>query len=156
MTITNRDLNECDVLLLNGPNLNLLGTREPEIYGSETLESIETRLVATAKSNNCTLKALQSNSESDLVGYIQASNRTNIKFLIINAAALTHTSVAIRDAIIAVDVPFIEVHLSNIYKREQFRHHSYLSDKAEAVICGLGSYGYDAALAHVLRKLGGA
>jgi 3-dehydroquinate dehydratase II len=149
-------LEPCDILVLNGPNLNLLGTREPGVYGTETLDSIEARIVSKAQAATMKLICCQTNYEGELVSFIQQVRTAGAKFLIINAAAYTHTSIAIRDAISAVDVPFVEVHLSNIYKREHFRHHSYLSDKAEAVICGLGAMGYDVALDYVLEKLKGS
>ncbi|MDA1332197.1 MAG: type II 3-dehydroquinate dehydratase [Proteobacteria bacterium] len=149
-------LEACDILVLNGPNLNLLGTREPGLYGVETLASIEARMVSKAQVAKIKLVCCQTNYEGELVSLIQQIRTAGAKFLIINAAAYTHTSIAIRDAISAVDVPFVEVHLSNIYKRERFRHHSYLSDKADAVICGLGAMGYDVALDYVLGKLKGS
>ncbi len=149
-------LDFCDVVLLNGPNLNLLGTREPDLYGADTLEDIETKLTVKAQELGLKLEARQTNFEGELVSLIQQSKSMGAKFLIINAAAYTHTSIAIRDAISAVDVAFIEVHLSNIYKRERFRHHSYLSDRAEAVICGFGAMGYDVALDYVIGKLKGS
>ncbi|MDA0236957.1 MAG: 3-dehydroquinate dehydratase [Proteobacteria bacterium] len=144
-------LEACDILVLNGPNLNLLGTREPGLYGVETLASIEARMVSKAQVAKIKLVCCQTNYEGELVSLIQQIRTAGAKFLIINAAAYTHTSIAIRDAISAV-----EVHLSNIYKRERFRHHSYLSDKADAVICGLGAMGYDVALDYVLGKLKGS
>lgn len=138
-------------LVLNGPNLNLLGTREPGIYGSQTLEDIHARLKALAQENNANCEVFQSNHEGELVERIHQA-RGHIDYIIINAGAYTHTSVAIRDALAAVGVPFIEVHISNVYKREAFRHHSYLSDTAEGVIVGLGTYGYEAALLYALGK----
>ncbi|MDC1311162.1 type II 3-dehydroquinate dehydratase [Burkholderiales bacterium] len=149
-------LDLCDVVLLNGPNLNLLGTREPDLYGTDTLHAIETKMMAKAKKVELKLECRQTNFEGELVTLIQQIRSSGAKFLIINAAAYTHTSIAIRDAISAVDVPFIEVHLSNIYNREQFRHHSYLSERAEAVICGFGAMGYDVALDYVIGKLKGS
>jgi 3-dehydroquinate dehydratase-2 len=113
------------ILVLHGPNLNLLGTREPEIYGSETLEDINTRLKSKAKEFNTELQSLQSNAEHELIDRIHQAKHDDTQFIIINPAAFTHTSVAIRDAILAVDIPFIEVHLSNVHARETFRHHSY-------------------------------
>ncbi len=151
-----KPLNPCDVALLNGPNLNLLGTREPEVYGANTLKSIEAKMMAKANATGLKLESRQTNFEGELVSLIQQMKSAGTSFLIINAAAYTHTSIAIRDAIAAVDVPFIEVHLSNIYKREQFRHHSYLSERAEAVICGFGAMGYDVALDYVIGKLRGS
>ena len=151
-----KPLDSCDVALLNGPNLNLLGTREPQVYGADTLNDIEAKMMAKAKAAEIKLESRQTNFEGELVSLIQQMKPAGTKFLIINAAAYTHTSIAIRDAISAVDIPFIEVHLSNIYKREQFRHHSYISEKAEAVICGFGAMGYEVALDYVLGKLKGS
>jgi 3-dehydroquinate dehydratase-2 len=151
-----KPLDSCDVVLLNGPNLNLLGTREPQVYGADTLNEIEAKMMAKANAAEIKLASRQTNFEGELVSLIQQMKPAGTKFLIINAAAYTHTSVAIRDAISAVDIPFIEVHLSNIYKREQFRHHSYLSENAEAVICGFGAMGYEVALDYVLGKLKGS
>ena len=141
------------ILVLHGPNLNLLGTREPEIYGSETLDEINHRLRIEAERVGVTLTCLQSNGEQELVEAIHQARTDGTQFVIINPAAFTHTSVAIRDALSAVQIPCIEVHISNIYAREPFRHHSYISDVAEAVISGLGSFGYDCALAAVLQSL---
>lgn len=151
-----KPLDSCDVALLNGPNLNLLGTREPQVYGADTLTDIEAKMMAKANAAEIKLASRQTNFEGELVSLIQQMKPAGTKFLIINAAAYTHTSIAIRDAISAVDIPFIEVHLSNIYKREQFRHHSYISEKAEAVICGFGAMGYEVALDYVLGKLKGS
>jgi 3-dehydroquinate dehydratase-2 len=151
-----KPLDSCDVALLNGPNLNLLGTREPQVYGADTLNDIEAKMMAKANAAEIKLASRQTNFEGELVSFIQQMKPAGTKFLIINAAAYTHTSIAIRDAISAVDIPFIEVHLSNIYKREQFRHHSYLSENAEAVICGFGAMGYEVALDYVLGKLKGS
>ena len=151
-----KPLDSCDVALLNGPNLNLLGTREPQVYGADTLNDIEAKMMAKANAAEIKLASRQTNFEGELVSLIQQMKPAGTKFLIINAAAYTHTSIAIRDAISAVDIPFIEVHLSNIYKREQFRHHSFISDKAEAVICGFGAMGYEVALDYVLGKLKGS
>lgn len=134
------------ILLLNGPNLNLLGKREPEIYGHETLTDIEQRLIKQASDNGVDLDCLQSNAEHILVERIHAAADDGTSYIIINPAAFTHTSVALRDALLSVGIPFIEVHLSNVYQRETFRHHSYLSDVATGVIAGLGSEGYDLAL----------
>ena len=138
------------VLVLHGPNLNLLGSREPEMYGRETLEDINTRLVAAAKDAGVEVQCYQSNQEGALVDRIQLASREGVGFIVINPAAYTHTSVAIRDALAAVRIPFIEVHLSNVQARESFRHRSYVSDIAVGTICGLGSRGYDLALAYVL------
>jgi len=134
-----------NVLLLNGPNLNMLGKREPEIYGSASLADIVTNLGKEANERSITLTHLQSNAEFELIDAIhQAHNK--VDFIIINPAAFTHTSVALRDALLSVNIPFIEVHLSNVHAREKFRHHSYLSDVAVGVICGLGTKGYIFAL----------
>lgn len=133
------------VLVLNGPNLNLLGKREPEVYGSQTLADIIASLQSEAKTLDITLSHLQSNREYELIEKIHES-AGEIDFIIINPAAFTHTSVALRDALLGVAIPFVEVHLSNIHKREKFRHHSYLSDIASAVICGMGAQGYSFAL----------
>ncbi|GBL32260.1 3-dehydroquinate dehydratase [Methylophilaceae bacterium] len=134
------------ILVLHGPNLNLLGEREPQHYGKQTLEDIDQALKTIASAKSIKLETMQSNSEGDLVNKIQSLHNDKVDFLIINPAAYTHTSVAMRDALSAVKVPFIEVHLSNVYARESFRHHSYFSDIAVAVISGLGAEGYIAAL----------
>ena len=134
------------ILVLHGPNLNLLGEREPQHYGKQTLEDIDQALKTIASAKSIKLETMQSNSEGDLVNKIQSLSNDKVDFLIINPAAYTHTSVAMRDALSAVKVPFIEVHLSNVYAREPFRHHSYFSDIAVAVISGLGAEGYIAAL----------
>lgn len=134
------------ILVLHGPNLNLLGEREPQHYGKQTLEDIDQALKTIASAKSIKLETMQSNSEGDLVNKIQSLRNDKVDFLIINPAAYTHTSVAMRDALSAVKVPFIEVHLSNVYAREPFRHHSYFSDIAVAVISGLGADGYIAAL----------
>ena len=139
-----------NILLLNGPNLNLLGTREPKIYGGDTLASIEKRLTQLAQDGGANLLAYQSNAEADLVNRIQQAARDSVDFIIINPAAYTHTSVAMRDALAAVRIPFIEVHLSNVYAREAFRQHSYFTDIAVGIISGLGSKGYELALAYAL------
>lgn len=134
------------VLVLHGPNLNLLGTREPEVYGSQTLAQIDAELVKIAEDAGVRLLSFQSNHEGALVDRIQAARLDGTNFILINPAAFTHTSVAIRDALAGVALPFVEVHLSNIHRREPFRHHSYLSDLAVGVICGLGAAGYRLAL----------
>lgn len=139
------------VLVLHGPNLNLLGTREPEVYGATTLAQIDDDLRQIAQEAGVALESHQSNHEGALVDRIQAAGRDGTRFIIINPAAYTHTSVAIRDALAAVAIPFVEVHLSNIHKRESFRHHSYLSDLAVGVICGLGPAGYRLALQYALQ-----
>lgn len=138
------------VLVLNGPNLNLLGKREPEVYGRQTLADIIDGLTVEAQQLNIELSHLQSNREYELIEKIHES-ANEIDFIIINPAAFTHTSVAIRDALLGVAIPFVEVHLSNIHKREVFRHHSYLSDIACAVICGMGAKGYSFALQSALQ-----
>ncbi len=141
-----------NILLLNGPNLNLLGTREPQLYGGDTLPSIEARMQKLAFDAGATLAVFQSNAESDLVNRIQQAAREHVDFIIINPAAYTHTSVAMRDALAAVGIPFIEVHLSNVYAREAFRHRSYFSDIAVGTISGLGAKGYELALAYALNS----
>jgi len=138
------------ILVLHGPNLNLLGTREPHIYGRETLADINDHLQRVSAENDAACSVFQSNHEGELVDRIQAARQEGVDFIIINAGAYTHTSVAIRDALAAVPIPFLEVHLSNVHKREPFRHHSYLSDLAQGVIVGLGAYGYEAALRYAL------
>jgi 3-dehydroquinate dehydratase-2 len=141
------------ILVLHGPNLNLLGTREPGIYGHTTLDQINADLVRLAKEGESLLEAFQSNDEGVLVTRIQQARTDGTAFIIINAAAYTHTSVAIRDALSAVGLPFVEVHLSNVYAREAFRHHSYLSDLAVGVIAGLGPAGYQAAVRFALNHI---
>lgn len=141
------------LLVLHGPNLNLLGTREPDVYGADTLVSINARLTELAVAGGHHLQALQSNAEYELIDRIQAARREGIDFIIFNPAAFTHTSVALRDALLAVAIPFIEVHLSNVYQREEFRQHSFFSDIAEGVICGLGAVGYELALQAAIKKL---
>jgi 3-dehydroquinate dehydratase II len=133
------------ILVIHGPNLNMLGSREPEHYGSLTLEDLNASLVRQAKQDNIQLTTFQSNSESEIVTKIQTLMVNKVDFIIINPAAYTHTSIAIRDALSTVRIPFIEVHLSNVYAREHFRHHSYFSDIAVGVISGLGAEGYTAA-----------
>lgn len=145
--------NPPSILLLNGPNLNILGTREPQIYGSETLADVETICRAEADRLGLALDFRQSNHEGELVTWIQQA-RGQQDAIILNAGAYTHTSVAIMDALSAVDLPVIEVHLSNIFRREPFRHHSYVSMVARGVICGLGSHGYILALQAVSRLVG--
>lgn len=140
------------ILLLNGPNLNLLGTREPEKYGSTTLTEIVNGLENQASALDITLSHLQSNAENALIDRIHQA-RGNTDFILINPAAFTHTSVALRDALLAVQIPFIEIHLSNVHAREPFRHHSYLSDIAVGVICGLGADGYTFALQAAVNRL---
>jgi 3-dehydroquinate dehydratase-2 len=134
-----------NILVLNGPNLNMLGKREPTIYGAETLVNIMATLTEKAKSLGINLTHFQSNAESELIDAVHQCFK-KIDFIIINPAAFTHTSVALRDALLAVNIPFIEVHLSNVHAREPFRQHSYFSDVAKGVICGLGAQGYEFAL----------
>jgi 3-dehydroquinate dehydratase II len=141
------------VLLLNGPNLNLLGTREPGIYGVETLESIEKRAAEVAREVGLELSMFQSNAEHELIDRIHRAPAAGVGFLILNPAALTHTSVALRDAIAAVRLPFIELHLSNTHAREPFRRHSYFSDIAVGVIAGFGAFGYELAVRAAARHL---
>lgn len=141
------------ILVIHGPNLNLLGTREPGVYGSRTLAQIDADLQEMAAKAGAKLESFQSNHEGALVDRIQAAGRDGSRFIIINPAAYTHTSVAMRDALAAVGLPFVEVHLSNIHKREAFRHHSYFSALAEGVICGLGAQGYTLALQYALSRL---
>jgi 3-dehydroquinate dehydratase-2 len=141
------------ILVLHGPNLNLLGLREPEHYGSDTLSSINQTLTDIATQAGVALETFQSNTEGDLVTKIQSIATTKVDFVIINPAAFTHTSVAMRDALSAVKVPFIEVHLSNVYAREAFRHHSYFTDIAVGVISGLGAQGYSLALDYALKHI---
>lgn len=137
------------ILVIHGPNLNMLGTREPQLYGNQTLADIDQGLHALAHDYQARLETFQSNSEAEIIEKIHALSVNRVDYVIINPAAFTHTSVAIRDAISAVKVPFIEVHLSNVHAREPFRHHSYFSDIATAVICGLGAEGYYAAYRHI-------
>lgn len=134
------------ILVLHGPNLNLLGLREPGIYGATTLEDINRKLTQTALDAGHHLQTLQSNAEYELIDRIHDARKEGVDFIIINPAAFTHTSVALRDALLGVGIPFIEVHLSNVHKREAFRHHSYFSDVAQGVICGFGATSYDLAL----------
>lgn len=143
------------VLLLNGPNLNMLGKREPEIYGDRSLQDIVGDLTSYANTLNIDLTHLQSNAEHELIDKIHQA-MGNIDFIIINPGAFTHTSVALRDALLSVSIPFIEVHLSNVHSREPFRQHSYLSDIAQGVICGLGEQGYEFALQSASNKLNAA
>jgi len=140
------------LLVLHGPNLNLLGTREPEVYGRTTLAEIDQKLVDRAAQAGAELQTLQSNHEGVLIDRIHAA-RGNTDFIVINPAAFTHTSVALRDALVGVDIPFIEVHLSNVHRREAFRHNSYFSDVALGVMCGFGWQGYLYAVDHALAQL---
>jgi len=141
------------LLVLHGPNLNLLGKREPEIYGSVTLDEINQQLSATAQQAGHTLSAMQSNAEHELIDRIHAAQREGVDFILINPAAFTHTSVALRDALAGVNIPFIELHLSNVYAREEFRQHSFISDIALGVISGFGAESYQLALAAALKQL---
>ena len=140
------------LLVLHGPNLNLLGTREPEVYGHATPDQIDGDLEALARDAGHEFTSLQSNAEHELVDRIQAARHDGTRFIVINPAAFTHTSVALRDALAAIAVPFVEVHLSNVFAREPFRHRSYFSDLAVGVISGLGAQGYEAALAFVAAR----
>jgi 3-dehydroquinate dehydratase-2 len=141
------------LLVLHGPNLNLLGTREPQVYGKETLDDINRRLAYTCQAAGHHLLDLQSNAEYELIERIHDARHEGIHFIVFNPGAFTHTSIALRDALLAVSIPFIEVHLSNVYKRESFRHHSYFSDIAAGTITGLGSQGYDLALQAALTRI---
>ena len=141
------------ILLLNGPNLNLLGQREPAVYGATTLADIEQTLQTQASAAAVQLSSLQSKSELALIERVQQASRDAVDFILINPAAFTHTSVALRDALPAVVIPFIEIHLSNVHAREAFRHQSYFSDVAEGVICGLGAMGYELALAYAIKHV---
>jgi len=141
------------LLLLNGPNLNLLGSREPAVYGTDTLTSIEQRAMVLARELGHELAAFQSNAEHELIERIHQARAEGVTFLIVNPGAFTHTSIALRDAILATGLPFIEVHLSNTHAREAFRRHSYFSDIAVGVICGLGAYGYEAAIRAAAQRL---
>jgi 3-dehydroquinate dehydratase-2 len=141
-----------NILVLHGPNLNMLGTREPEVYGYETLADINQRLQNSAADAGHHLLHLQSNAEYELIERIHSAKAEGVDYILFNPAAFTHTSVALRDALLAVAIPFIEVHLSNVHQREAFRHHSYFSDIAKGVICGLGSQGYDLALQAALKQ----
>ena len=134
------------ILVLNGPNLNLLGQREPEIYGSDSLDDVMTRLKVTAGELSTHLSHSQTNSEGDLINLVHGAKADEIDFILINPGALTHTSIGLRDALLGVAIPFIEVHLSNVFARESFRHHSYLSDVAVGCVVGLGTQGYELAL----------
>jgi 3-dehydroquinate dehydratase-2 len=143
------------ILVLHGPNLNLLGTREPDVYGRMTLAAIDQRLVDLGRAAGVAVQTFQNNAEAPLIERIHAAKSDETAFIIINPAAFTHTSVALRDALAAVRIPFIEVHLSNVHAREPFRQHSYFSDKAVGTIVGMGAQGYEFALAAAIRKLKG-
>jgi 3-dehydroquinate dehydratase-2 len=141
------------ILVLHGPNLNLLGTREPAVYGREKLGDIDRRLRDQAEAAGVELATFQSNHEGVLVDRVHKARDEGVEFILINPGGFTHTSVALRDALTGVSIPFVEVHLSNIHARESFRHHSYFSDKAAGSIVGLGAHGYELALAYALRRL---
>jgi 3-dehydroquinate dehydratase-2 len=142
-----------NILVLHGPNLNLLGTREPEQYGTTTLETINQRLTQLANDNGHKVSCAQSNAEHELVNHVQQAQKDKVDFIVINPAAYTHTSVALRDALAATAIPFIEIHLSNVHARESFRQQSYFSDIAVGVISGLGAYGYELALLAAFDQL---
>jgi 3-dehydroquinate dehydratase II len=144
---------KASILVIQGPNLNLLGTREPEVYGKTTMEDIHNRLGELANAQSVELNTYQSNHEGELIDRIQQAKKDGVNFIIINPGAFTHTSVALRDALAGVAIPFTEVHLSNIHQREEFRKHSYLSDIATGVICGLGAIGYELALQAAIAHL---
>jgi 3-dehydroquinate dehydratase-2 len=140
------------ILVLNGPNLNLLGTREPEIYGTETLHDIENRLTTLALKSSIDINFFQSNSENGLIDRLHKAKNDSVNYVIINPGAFTHTSVALRDAFLGTNIPFIEVHISNIYSREDFRKKSFLSDISTGLITGLGTAGYEFALSSIIRR----
>ena len=142
------------ILVLHGPNLNLLGSREPAVYGHDTLESINQRLAGLAVAAGHHVQTLQSNAEHVLIDRVHAARSEGISFIILNPGGLTHTSVALRDALLGVGIPFIEVHLSNVHAREPFRHHSYFSDVVAGVITGLGALGYELAMRAALARIG--
>ena len=144
---------KASILVIQGPNLNLLGTREPEVYGTTTLNDIHQKLEDLAKAQSVDLNTYQSNHEGELIDRIQKAKQDGVNFIIINPGAFTHTSVALRDVLAGVAIPFIEIHLSNIHQREEFRKHSYLSDIATGVICGLGAIGYELALQAAIVRL---
>jgi 3-dehydroquinate dehydratase II len=141
------------ILILNGPNLNLLGTREPQVYGHTTLADVETLMAKLASERGVEAECFQSNHEGALIDRIHAARAQGVAYIMINPGGLTHTSVALRDALAGVAIPFIEVHISNVHKREEFRHHSYLSGIAEAVLCGFGTSGYSMAMNYLCDKL---
>ena len=140
-------------LLINGPNLNLLGSREPDVYGATTLEDIEKRCAAVASELGHELDCYQSNAEHELIDRVQEAQKSGVDFIILNPGAFTHTSVALRDALLAVDIPFVEIHLSNTFAREEFRHNSYFSDIATACLFGFGAYGYELAVQAASRHV---
>ena len=141
-----------NILVLNGPNLNLLGTREPEVYGTNSLKDIEENLKSISKNHNVNIRFYQSNSENELINELHTAKQENVDAIIINPRAFTHTSIALRDAFLGVDIPFIEVHISNIYRREEFRKKSFLSDISEGLITGLGVSGYEFALLSIIKR----
>ena len=141
-----------NILVINGPNLNLLGTREPEVYGTDTLKDIEENLKSISKNHNVNIRFYQSNSENELINELHTAKQENVDAIIINPGAFTHTSIALRDAFLGVDIPFIEVHISNIYRREEFRKKSFLSDISEGLITGLGVNGYEFALLSIIKR----
>ena len=140
------------ILVLNGPNLNLLGTREPEVYGTDSLEDIENNLQSLALKNSINIDFYQSNSENELIEKLHKAKQDSVDYIIINPGAFTHTSIALRDAFLGIDIPFIEVHISNIYSREEFSKKSYLSDISKGLITGLGVAGYEFALLSILQR----
>jgi len=140
------------ILVLNGPNLNLLGTREPEVYGTDSLEDVEKSLQSLASKNSTDIDFYQSNSENELIERLHNAKQDSVDYIIINPGAFTHTSIALRDAFLGVNIPFIEVHISNIYSREEFRKKSYLSDISKGLITGLGIAGYEFALLSILNR----
>jgi len=142
-------------LLINGPNLNLLGSREPEVYGATRLEDIEARAVEVARELGHDLDCFQSNAEHELIDRVQKALADDVDFIILNPGAFTHTSIALRDALLAVQIPFIEIHLSNTFSREEFRHNSYFSDIASSCLFGFGAYGYELALQAASRYVAG-
>ena len=141
-----------NILVMNGPNLNLLGTREPEVYGKETLDDIEKNLQPIALQNDANIEFFQSNSENELINELHNAKKRGVDFIIINPGAFTHTSIALRDAFLGVSIPFIEIHISNIYGREEFRKKSFLSDISDGLITGLGTKGYEFALLSILKR----
>jgi 3-dehydroquinate dehydratase-2 len=142
------------ILVLNGPNLNLLGKREPHIYGAESLDDINSRLSGLCRDQGHAFEALQSNSEAELIDRLHQAREDGTDFMLLNLGGFTHTSIALRDAVLAAEIPFIEVHLSNLFKREEFRHHSFFSDIAEGCVFGLGAQGYELALQAALSRCG--
>ena len=142
-----------DILVINGPNLNVLGTREPEIYGKESLPDIEKSLENLSKKHNIKIKFIQSNAEHEIIDSIQNAKSEGIKFILINPGPLTHTSIALRDTFLSIQIPFIEIHISNIHKREEFRKKSYLSDISNGVIIGCGARGYEYALHEAIKYI---